>query len=168
MEAAETKLSAGDTGVFILRPMAVLKQNTRLKSGKCWRLSMKKSGPWFNIKMLSYQYRKSHCGDKTVVRSSYLHNRISYTGKMTSLYWNAPLVSNDVYLPKMMIGIYECITLFIPGIKSYCNSPRLHLWIQPFNHGSFRNILLIGGWLKQETTHGQHMGGSYASGQEWP
>ena len=45
------------------------------------------SGGWFNIKKPSYQYRKSHCGDKTVVRSSYLHNRISYTGKMTSLYW---------------------------------------------------------------------------------
>ena len=37
--------------------------------------------------MSSYQYRKSHCGDKTVVRSSYLLNRISYTGKMSSLYW---------------------------------------------------------------------------------
>ena len=45
-----------------------------------------RSGPWFNMKMLSYQYRKSHCGDKTVVRSSYLHNGIFYTGKMTSLY----------------------------------------------------------------------------------
>ena len=45
------------------------------------------SGPRFNIKMSSYQYRKSHCGDKTVVRSSYLHNGISYTGKMSSLYW---------------------------------------------------------------------------------
>ena len=45
------------------------------------------SGPWFNMKMSSYPYRKSHCGDKTVVRSSYLHNGISYTGKMTSLYW---------------------------------------------------------------------------------
>ena len=44
-------------------------------------------GPRFNIKMLSYQYRKSHCGDKTVVRSSYLHNGISYTGRMSSLYW---------------------------------------------------------------------------------
>ena len=40
-----------------------------------------------NIKMSSYQYRISHCGDKTVVRSSYLHNGISYTGKITSLYW---------------------------------------------------------------------------------
>ena len=24
-------------------------------------------GPWFNIKMPSYWYRKSHCGDKTIV-----------------------------------------------------------------------------------------------------
>ena len=30
------------------------------------------TGPWFNIKMSPCQYRKSHCGDKTVVRSSYL------------------------------------------------------------------------------------------------
>ena len=43
-------------------------------------------GGCLNIKMLSYPYRKSHCEDKTVVRS-YLHNGISYTGKMTSLYW---------------------------------------------------------------------------------
>ena len=48
-------------------------------------------GPRFNIKMSSYQYRKSHCGDKTFVRSSYLHNGISYTGKVTSLYWFSPL-----------------------------------------------------------------------------
>ena len=41
--------------------------------------SLHRTGPWFNIKMTSYQYRKSHCGDKTVVRSSYLHNGISYT-----------------------------------------------------------------------------------------
>ena len=50
-------------------------------------------GPWFNIKMSSYQYRKSHCGDKTVVRSSYLHNGISYTGKMSSLYWIGALIA---------------------------------------------------------------------------
>ena len=25
-------------------------------------------GPWFNVKMTSYQYRKSHCGDKMVIR----------------------------------------------------------------------------------------------------
>ena len=44
--------------------------------------------PWFDIKMLAYQYRNYHCGDKTIFWPSYLHNRISYTGKMTSLYWN--------------------------------------------------------------------------------
>ena len=46
-----------------------------------------RSGPRFNIKMTSYWYRKSHCGDKTILRPSYLHNGISYTGKTTSLYW---------------------------------------------------------------------------------
>ena len=46
---------------------------------------------WFrapiHIKMSSYQYRKSHCGDKTIFRPSYLHNGISYTGKTSSVYW---------------------------------------------------------------------------------
>ena len=45
------------------------------------------SGPQFNIKMTFYQYRKSHCGDKMIVRSSDLYYVISYTGKMSSLYW---------------------------------------------------------------------------------
>ena len=44
-------------------------------------------GGWFNIKMPSYQYRKSHRGDKTILGLSYLHNGISHTSKMTSLYW---------------------------------------------------------------------------------
>ena len=43
--------------------------------------------PWFNNKIPSYQYRKSHCGDKTILRPSYLHNGISYTDKTTALYW---------------------------------------------------------------------------------
>ena len=50
--------------------------------------------PWFNIKKSPYQYRKSHWGNKTVVRSSYLHSGISYTGKMASLYWFGPLIQN--------------------------------------------------------------------------
>ena len=50
-------------------------------------MGSKRPGPWFNINMSSYQYKKSHCGDKTILRPSYLHNGISYTGKMTSLYW---------------------------------------------------------------------------------
>ena len=60
--------------------------------------------PWFNIKM-SYQYRKSHCGDKTVVISSYLHNGSSYTGKMPSSSWMGALsavhfaLNSDIHLP---------------------------------------------------------------------
>ena len=50
------------------------------------------SGPWFNKKMSSYQYRKYHCRDETILRPSYLHNGISYTGKMTYFYWIRPLL----------------------------------------------------------------------------
>ena len=44
------------------------------------------------MKKTSYQCRKSHCGDKTILRPSHLHNYISYTGKMTSLYWIRALI----------------------------------------------------------------------------
>ena len=40
---------------------------------------------------VSYQYRKSHSGDKTIKRSFYLHHGISYTGKTASLYWKSPV-----------------------------------------------------------------------------
>ena len=51
-----------------------------------WHNTCMRPGSQLNIKMSSYPYRKSHCGDKTVVRSSYLHNGVSYTGKNISLY----------------------------------------------------------------------------------
>ena len=44
-------------------------------------------GGWFKITMASHQYKKSHRGDKTILRPSYLHNGIAFTSKMTSLYW---------------------------------------------------------------------------------
>ena len=47
-------------------------------------LTCRPAGPWFNLKMSSYQYRISYCGDKLIVWLSDLHNRISCTGKMTS------------------------------------------------------------------------------------
>ena len=43
-------------------------------------------GGWFHIKMISYQYSKSYCGDKMILWLSYIHNGVSYTIKMTSLY----------------------------------------------------------------------------------
>ena len=67
------------------------------KLSPCYR-----AGPRFNIKTTSYQYRKSHYGDKTILRPSYHHNGISYTGKTTSLYWIGALfpapVMTDNYL----------------------------------------------------------------------
>ena len=54
--------------------------------------ALRHPGAWFNIKMSSYQYRKSHCGDKTILRPSYLHNGLSYTGKTTSLCWIGALM----------------------------------------------------------------------------
>ena len=38
------------------------------------------------------QYKNSHCGDKTVIRLSYIHHGNSYIGKTTSLYWISPQV----------------------------------------------------------------------------
>ena len=49
------------------------------------------SGPWSNINMLSYQWWKINCRDKTVLRSSYRHNGNSRTGETASWYWISPM-----------------------------------------------------------------------------
>ena len=98
------------------QPEALLQNFCQLSSILAWIL-FSNPGPWFNIKMSSYRYRKSHCGDKMVVRSSYLHNGISYIGKMTSLYWIRAqalgLSSNWVHCIKRMRG------LTLPEVKLY-------------------------------------------------
>ena len=43
-------------------------------------------GLWFNIKMSPYHYRKSHCVNKTAIRSFNLLDGISYADKMSSSY----------------------------------------------------------------------------------
>ena len=59
------------------------------------------SGDWFNIKMLSYQYRKSHCGDKTILRPSYLHNPILVR-------WHLYIESGPRWLPPaLLLKTYE-------------------------------------------------------------
>ena len=66
--------------------------------------------------MSSYQYRKSHCGDKTVVRSSYLHNGTSYTCKMQSLYWIRAQITKWFHA---IYGISQIIiTLFLTIVNS--------------------------------------------------
>ena len=78
---------------------------------------MRICGPPFNIKMSSYQYRKSHCGDKTVVRSSYLHNGISYTGNMISLYWTRALILKTVLGVESILDI-ALITVWMRGSET--------------------------------------------------
>ena len=66
--------------------------------------------------MTSCLYRKSHCGDKTVVRSSYLHNGISYAGKMSSIYWITPRSFNCIPLSP---DLSEYIRLYCKGTLGY-------------------------------------------------
>ena len=75
------------------------------------------TGPWFNIKMLSYQYmyRKYHCGDKTVVRSCYLHNHISYNGNFGIFVLNqGPAFHNTVEPNKKVIFQQDIVTKDTP------------------------------------------------------
>ena len=54
-----------------------------------WHMGYHTTVHWglVQYKDATYPYRESHCGDEKVLWLSYLHNGISYTGKMTSLYW---------------------------------------------------------------------------------
>ena len=84
---------------------SILRESTRTNE---------RTGARFNIKMLSCQYRKSHCGDKTVVRSSYLHNGISYTGKTTSLYWIVAQIGTPCSIPFGGIKIKVLTSFYMP------------------------------------------------------
>ena len=56
------------------KSMGILKVKWHGLCGNWWGALhglVTESGPWFHLKM-PYQYRKPHCGDMTVVKSSYL------------------------------------------------------------------------------------------------
>ena len=61
----------------------------------------------FNIKMPSNQWRKYHCGDKTVLWPSYLHNGISFTSSMVA----SPALGK----PNILILLYGFITYWQEG-----------------------------------------------------
>ena len=81
-------------------------------------LLQKDPGTWFNVKISSYLYRKSHCGDKTILRPSYLHNGISYTGKTTSLYWIRAqvIISYGIVIVLLEYSSFSAIT-----VNAQCN-----------------------------------------------
>ena len=101
-----------------------------------------RTGAWFDIKISSYQYRKSRCGDKTIVRSSYLHSWISYAGKMSAFILNQPpdpclpwgerfllpaqfqwrkLLANPVMFPQNNSAFTHCVLVTPYGEKDLVN-----------------------------------------------
>ena len=86
--------------------VSVMSGETRLDiTGLHYHLKIRiHPGTWFNIKMTSYQYRKSHCGDKTIWRPSYLHNGISDTGKTTFYIESGPWSIHNISLLVSMLS----------------------------------------------------------------
>ena len=68
------------SNTWLVSDLARLAASSKLCICTDWLWYYRTPEPWFNIKMLPYQYRKSHCGDKTILWSSYLHSGISYIG----------------------------------------------------------------------------------------
>ena len=108
--------------------------------GVTWLISFAQwPGGWINIKMSSYQCRKSHCGDKTILRPSYLHNGISYTDKMTSLYWIRALkpISKIVYelVVEILSTFFFCFNYVFNTLRPRQNGHR-------FADDTFKRIFL--------------------------
>ena len=86
----------------------------------CWDMILGQ----FHLKILSLQYRKSHCGDKTILWSSYFHSGIYFTCKVISLYWisntlccsvqfSVPLVEYLWYTGRELRSGVKCIVVTI-------------------------------------------------------
>ena len=88
--------------------------------------------------MTSYQYRKSHCGDTTILRPSYLHNEIIYTGK-TSLYWIGAL---SIKIKKTLFNPFSAIT--VCTVRCRYNVVQyvmiLHTILQPQQQNIFEHL----------------------------
>ena len=120
-------------------------------------------GHWFNKKMTSYQYRKSRCGDKTILRPPYLHNGIYYTGKMPSLYWISPL-GVERKLEHAQVTGWEKISFEVPRYHTtheYVQwiiilPERIRYWFRrcsPFLWRAMNSGTRIIGQLRQPTTY---------------
>ena len=110
-------------------------------SGKMVLILKQDPGQWFNIKMLSYQYRKSHCGDKTILQPSYLHNGVLVR-------WHIHIETGPKSLPPSIVSCWHegwsCLlhhsglSTFMPhkpeGPSHYSNKINIITWILPINH----------------------------------
>ena len=95
---------------------------------------------WFSVKMSSFRYRKSHYGDKTFLRPSYLYNGISYPGKIRSAC--CTWISATHYCRRMQIVYLDIVHLGdislpwkgSPSVVALCergnvNRPWLLYWV---------------------------------------
>ena len=77
-----------------------------------------RSGLRFNMNMTSYQYRNSHCGDKTILRPSYLHN-----GFPILVRWHLYIA----FMPLLLAGSHSydnASCYFSLGKTTICNGMR--------------------------------------------
>ena len=104
------------------------------------------TGPWFNIKVSSHQYRKSHCGDKPFSIPCHLHNGNSYTGKMTSLYWIRALVKTVSMKSIHSLSQEWCLWLTVPHRVVDLGQRWFRQW--QFSECRFTSTkLLAAGWI---------------------
>ena len=90
-------------------------------------------------KMSSYQHRKSHCGDKTILRPSHRHNRISFTDRALFVHWIGPLIAE-------IHPIWKNLTFYLTSAMAVMTQWRkqAHCWqfcgniLVSTQHGSVR------------------------------
>ena len=88
-------------------------------------------GPWFNIKMSSYQCRKSHCGDKTVV------SLISTMGFPILVRQHAYIESGPRYP-----WWHHDIETFSASLAFYEWNPQVNRWIPSQHKGPVMRIFV--------------------------
>ena len=104
----------------------------------------KETRSWFNNKMSSYQYRKSHCGDKTILRLVYLHDGISYTREMASLYWiRAQYFWISMHVVRAFRFYSKLVTSNFPVCTLVNGTGKSTLWPKRQRNDSERNVWLI-------------------------
>ena len=86
-------------------------------------------------------FRELHCGDKVVIKSSYLHSGNSYTGKMVSLCWiKARMAMSSLW----KISAAFPIQMWINYVKYRYNVYNIYICIYHQCNSACKMLKLIG------------------------
>ena len=77
--------------------------------------------------MTSYQYRNSHCRDKTILRPSYLHNGISYTDKY--LYIDSGPWYQHISSYTYMTNFKHSFIITTCSVTNQLFTPKWHIYV---------------------------------------